>query len=103
MTTQARGDIIPWKRYSVTLAEVWITFCIATFSLLLFMSHLNSEPQVIAQAVLIGILYLFVVVVCIKRMINRLSIAALMLMVPIAPLAVLLLVISLLPIIQQLQ
>lgn len=96
-------DIITWKKYTITIIEVWLAFCIATFSLLVFMANLSRQPAIIAEAVLLAILYLFIVFVCIRRLVQRLSVAALMIMVPIAPLAVLLLVVSLLPVIQQLQ
>lgn len=97
------NDIIPWKRYAATLAEVWVAFCIATFAMGVFFSHLNGHVSTILLAVFLGLLYLTVIIICIKRLIDRLSIAALMLLVPIAPLAVLLLVVSLLPIIQKLR
>ena len=95
-------NIIPWKRYTITLAEVWIAFCIATFAMGMFFSHFYAGTLNIFLGILLGILYLFVISLCVKRLIERLSIAALMLLVPIAPLAVLLLVVSLLPIIQKL-
>lgn len=94
---------LPWKRYTVTILEVWIAFCIETFCMGVYFTHLENHLSVIIGAVFMVIAYLFVIVVCIKRLIDNLPIAALMLLVPIAPLAVLLLVVSLLPIIQQLR
>jgi membrane-associated HD superfamily phosphohydrolase len=97
------NDVASWKRYALTLAEVWVTFCVATFTIALFFSQLNSDVSTIILAVMLGILYIFVIVLCIKRLLDNLPIGALMLLVPIAPLAVLLLVVSLLPIIQKLR
>lgn len=94
---------ITWKRYAITMAEVWIAFCIATFTMGVYFSHLENTPWTIFFAAIMGVMYLFVIFACIKRLVERLSIATLMLLVPIAPLAVLLLVVSLLPIIQQLR
>lgn len=104
MMTEPTSDVnVPWKQYTITVAEVWVAFSIATFSLLMYMSHLNSNIGTIIFAVVLGLLYAFVVIACIHRLITRLSVGALMLMVPIAPLAVLLLVVTLLPVIQNLQ
>jgi hypothetical protein len=97
---QHEHDIIPWRQYSVTIAETWLAFCIATFSIGIYFSHLNDNITTYFFGGLLIALYLFVLIVCIKRLVNRLALPALMLMVPIAPLAVLLLVVSLIPIIQ---
>ncbi len=104
MITEPQNDVvIPWKQYAVTVTEVWVAFSLATFSLLMYMSNLNSDTSTIIFAVVLGLLYAFVVIACIHRLVTRLSVGALMLMVPIAPLAVLLLVVALLPVIQNLQ
>jgi hypothetical protein len=101
-STDQKEDILPWKYYAATLAEVAIAFSLATFSLMLFMTHLDSSLATKILAVSLVGLYIFVIFFCIKRLIERLSAGALMLMVPIVPLAVLLLVVCLLPIIQKL-
>ena len=97
---QDANDIIPWRQYTATIIEAWLAFCIATFSIGMYFSHLNDSGVTIFFGALLIALYLFVIVMCVKRLINKLAIPALMLMVPIAPLAILLLVISLVPIIQ---
>jgi hypothetical protein len=94
---------LSWKQYVLTVTEAWIAFCIATFAIGMYFSHLENNAWTLIFAILMVIFYFFVIIVCIKRMVERLPIAALMLLVPIAPLAVLLLVISLLPIIQTLR
>ena len=104
MMTNPNSDVmIPWKQFTITVTEVWVTFSLATFSFLMYMANLDSQISTIIFAVFIGLLYAFVIGVCIYRLIKRLSVGALMLMVPIAPLAVLLLVVTLLPVIQNLQ
>jgi hypothetical protein len=95
--------ILSLKHYALTIIEAWIAFCIATFAIGMYFSHFENDTWTIFFAVIMVISYLFVIIVCIKRIVERLPIAALMLLIPIAPLAVLLLVISLLPIIQKLR
>lgn len=90
-----------WKYGVITILEVWLSFCIATFAMGMYLTH-HQEAYWLLTGVMI-LLYLVVIVCCIKRLVERLSIPALMLLVPIAPLAILLLVISILPILQHLQ
>lgn len=94
---------IPWVSLAGTVAKVWVLFCIATFAMGVYFTHLNDHFWTILFAVIMGASYLFVIGGCIKLLVQRLPIAALMLLVPIAPLAVLILVVSLLPIIQRLR
>lgn len=94
-------DTIPWRQYTRLLLGVWLAICIATFSIGMYFAH-YAGSSVIVSGVLIA-LYLAVIILCIRRLIQVLSVAALMLLVPIAPLALLLLVVTLLPIIQYLR
>lgn len=94
------ATMLSWKHYGAAIAEVWIAFCIATFSAGMFFSHLHGSQMITNVFVLA--LYIAVVVLCIKRISEKLPISAIMLLIPIAPLCVLLLVVSLIPIIEQL-
>lgn len=90
-----------WKFYTVTIVQVWVVFSIVTFVFGLYLTHLGVDHLIVT--IVMALLYIFVIVCCIKRLVERLPVAALMLLVPIAPLAVLLLILSILPILQQLQ
>ena len=102
-STQDIRLTLSWKRYVFAMLEVWIAFCIATLCMGIYFSHLENHVLVIIGAISMAIAYLFIIIVCVKRLIEKLPIAALMLLVPIAPLAILILVVSLLPIIQKLR
>ncbi len=89
---------VPWKRYTIAVAEAVIIFTLASFLLGLFLIHHNSSD--ILTTVLFGVFYAFTVVYTIYRMVQKFSLAALMLMVPIAPLVILIIVVSLIQILQ---
>ena len=91
--------IVPWKNYLTITAETLLAFYLATFCMAMYFTHQGA--QWIFPSVLLGILYVFVLAVCVKRIIARLSIAALMLVIPIAPLLALTLVVSLIPVLEQ--
>lgn len=89
-----------YKQYFLTLLYTWITFSIATFCMVVFFIHAGDSW--IITRILISLLYGFVIVACAKELANKLSLAALMLLIPIAPLAMLILVVSLIQVIQYL-
>jgi len=93
----------PWKQYTILVLESWLAFCIATFAMGVYFTHLNAAAWITAESILMIVAYVFVIIICIQRLIRQLPIAVFMILVPIAPLAVLILVVSLLPIIQQLR
>jgi len=97
---QNDSSLLPWKRYVSITIESLLAFYIATFCIAMYFTHL-STAWIIPGTILI-VLYLFVIFVCIRRIIQTLSIAALMLIIPIAPLIVLTTVISLIPLLQKL-
>jgi hypothetical protein len=77
-----------------------IAFFAATFCVAMFFSHLGGHwviPGVIMLA-----LYVFVLGVCIRMIVKRLSVAAMMLITPIVPLVALLLIVMLIPLLQRL-
>ena len=83
-----------WRSYTKIILDVFLTFSIATFCLGMYVIHVRNA--FILTSILMGLLYFTVIVLCIKRLVEHLSPASLMLMIPIAPLAILLLVVSLL-------
>jgi hypothetical protein len=100
MNTELSNEtsLIPWKVYLTTTAESLLAFYLATFSLAMF--YINRGSDWVPAAILLGVLYLFIIFVCAKRVIEKLPISAVMLIIPIAPLIVIIMVISLIPILQ---
>ena len=82
---------VPWKRYTLAIAEAVFIFTTASFLLGLYIMHRGS----ITTTVLLSVLYALIVIASIIRMVRKFSVAALMLMVPIAPLIILMIVVSL--------
>jgi hypothetical protein len=93
-------NTVPWKVYISTLIECTLSFGIATFCMAMFFTHQGSEW--VFLSILLGILYLFVIVVCVRRIAQRFSFATLMLFIPIAPLIPLVIILMLIPILQAL-
>ncbi len=90
--------IVPWKIYLTITAETIIAFYLATFSLAMYITH--RSPDWVLTIIILGLLYIFIIGACIKRLLEKLSIAALMLIIPIAPLLALGVVVSLIPLLQ---
>lgn len=90
-----------WKLYFLTVFKSMLAIYIATFCLALF--YLHRGEHWIVSGIMLGILYLFVFIFSIKKIIQTLPIAGLMIAAPTLPLILLLLVLSLLPILQWLQ
>lgn len=99
MTANIHTQRIPWKRYLTTLSECLLAFAITTFCIALYFTR--CEISIIESIVLI-ILYVFVIGVCVKRIAQQFSLAAIMLMIPLAPLVPLVFVMLLIPILQYL-
>lgn len=91
---------IPWKNYLTITAESLLTFYLATFCVAFYFKQHGIEW--ITLSILVIALYLFVIFACTKRVIEKLSMAALMLVIPIAPLIVLIMVVSLIPVLENL-
>jgi membrane-associated HD superfamily phosphohydrolase len=91
---------VPWKAYLTITVESLLSFYLATFSLAMYLKH-RGENWIVGGVFLI-ILYLFVIFACGKRVIDKVSLAALMLIIPIAPLIALIMVVTLIPILEKL-
>ncbi|MBX3709419.1 MAG: hypothetical protein KIT56_03605 [Gammaproteobacteria bacterium] len=91
---------MPWKLYLSITIESLLTFYIATFCIAMYFIHRGT--QWVTLSVVMGILYLFVIFTCAKRIFQALPVSALMLIIPLAPLIAIGMVISLIPILQYL-
>lgn len=85
----------PWKHYLLTTAKTMLVLYVATFVLAIFIAH-RGEHWLI-PAVLIGIAYAVVFILCVKHIIQSLPMEGLMIAAPTLPLVLLLMVLSLLP------
>lgn len=97
MTTKDTA-YVPWKRYTLAISEAVIIFTLASFLLGLFIIHRGNSSVI--TMVLIGVFYALTIGYSIYRMIRKFSLAALMLMVPIAPLVILFIIVSLIHLLQ---
>lgn len=97
---KASLSIVPWKSYLSTTLETVVAFYTATLSLALFMTH--HGPDWIPTAIIMVLLYISVIAMCIIRVIQKFSMAALMIIIPIAPLFALFGVVSLIPVLEKL-
>jgi len=95
-----KNTIAPWKLYLTAIAEVFICFYLATFSLGIYFTHSNKNWL---MSTVMCILYLSSLIICIKRVFDKFSLAALMLIIPIAPLMILIVVVTMIPLLQMLQ
>jgi hypothetical protein len=91
-------ELFPKKLYLGTLVECLVAFFAATFCVALFFSHLGGH-WVIPGVILLA-LYVFVLGICIRMIVKRLSVAAMMLITPIVPLVALLLIVMLISLLQ---
>lgn len=100
-SNQDQNDInsVPWKLLLVITAESILAFFIASFCMAMFITHHGQHW--IAPALILGILYLFIIIVVFKRVLQKLPVAAVMLIIPIAPFIALMLIISMIPILQK--
>ncbi|OGT55392.1 MAG: hypothetical protein A3F14_01785 [Gammaproteobacteria bacterium RIFCSPHIGHO2_12_FULL_43_28] len=98
MNTDAK---IAWKDYLILSTETFIAFYLASFSLAMY--YLKRPLNWIPLGILLLALYLFVIIVCIKRLLSKLPMAGIMILAPTAPLFALLLIISLIPVLQALR
>lgn len=91
-------SMVPWKKYLTLTAESLLAFYIATFCLIMFFSHRGFDWLI--TSIFLVLLYLFVLFACAKRVFKKVSLPAMMIIVPIAPLIALILVVSLIPLIE---
>lgn len=95
----SRADIpyVPWKRYTLVVSQAILVFSIASFLLGYYLMH--SDRQIM-MTIAVALLYATTVIYSIYQMVRAFSLAAIMLMIPIAPLVILIIVVSLVHILQ---
>jgi len=91
---------VPWRSFIITTIETLVAFYSASFSLIMYFLHRGTHA--LPLSIIMVLLYVFVLILCVKRTIQRLPLPALMLIVPIAPLIALILIVSLIPLIEKL-
>lgn len=99
MTTQQQ-TIVPWMRYLTTTLQTVFAFYLATIAFGIFITHPGSAT--LLSGLLMTCLYLAVIGLCIALIVQRFSLAALMIIVPVAPLLALFSVVSLIPLLEKL-
>ena len=89
---------ISWKLYCSIVGEFFLGFYIATFCVALYITHREGANPFATY--LLAFLYLFVIAISIKRVLEKLPIAGIMLFAPTAPLIALILIVTLIPILE---
>lgn len=97
-STEDNKNLVPWKLYLTITAESLAAFYIATLCMAIFFTHHGTDW--VMDAIILGVLYAFVIFACGRLVIKRLPLPAIMLIIPLAPLIALFIVISLIPILQ---
>ena len=100
MTTSKSSELslLAWKPILLITMESLLTFYLATFCIGMFYTHRGTDW--LLSAIILSMLYVFVIIACAKRLIQTLPLPALMLIIPLAPLIVIIMVLSLIPILQ---
>lgn len=87
-----------WKRPLYDALQFLIIFYISAFSLALFFLHQGKQHFI--QAIVFVILFLFANFFAVKKLIQKLPMAAIVLAAPIIPLIMLIMVVTMIPILQ---
>lgn len=91
---------VPWTSYLSTTFLTVGAFYLATLSFAIFITHHGDAW--LFWGIVMGLLYLSVIGMCVAHIIRRFSMAALMIVIPIAPLLALFSVVSLIPLLERL-
>lgn len=89
---------VPWRPYLIVTIETFAAFYLATLAMAVYFTH-GGLNWAMASGLMV-MLYVFVISVCITLLLKKLSSAALMLVIPIAPLLALGTVVSLIPVLE---
>lgn len=96
-----KNDVIStvsWKIFLVITIESLLSFYIATFCIAMVVTHRGN--YFIWDMVFLLILYIFIIIACGIRIGKNLSLATIMLIIPIAPFIALAIIISMIPLLQ---
>jgi len=94
-------SLLPWKVFLINTTESLLAFYLASFSIGMYFLHRPANWAL--TGILLGLLYLFVIFVCAKRVLQQLSLATVMLIIPIAPLIALIIIVTLIPVLEWFQ
>jgi hypothetical protein len=97
-----QANTLPWTHHLKLIVEFIVTFSLASFCVAIFFTHLGFGGDWLLPGILMIGLYLFVIGVCMYKLIRYLPIALLMLMIPLIPLLPMILVLVFIPLIQKL-
>ncbi|HVE43838.1 MAG TPA: DUF1475 family protein [Gammaproteobacteria bacterium] len=97
-TSSSSQPRVAWQSFLATTLESLLAFYIATFCVAVYFKHRSAHW--ITPFIFLCLLYAFVIIACTKRVFKKLSIATVMLIIPIAPLIALIIVITMIPILQ---
>lgn len=89
-----------WKNYLFICLKFLGIFYLSSFCLALFFLH--KAPHEWLLSILMGLLYLFILIISLRKMIKQLPMAALVLASPLIPLFMLIIVVTMVPILQNL-
>ncbi len=89
---------ITWKKHLFSAIKFLVTFYIVTLCMAIFFIHRGNDW--VMQGILMGVLYLFVIVVSIKQMIKNLPMAAIILAALIVTLGMLIIVVTMIPLLR---
>lgn len=90
-----------WKSYLLDATKFLVIFYISTLCMAAFFMH-RGEHWII-PGIFLGILYLFVIIISLRKMIKKLPMAAILLAAPTIPLFMLIFVVSMIPLLQFLE
>ncbi|MBA3660158.1 MAG: hypothetical protein H0W64_00340 [Gammaproteobacteria bacterium] len=97
-TSRQLSSGVSWNIFLKITVESLIAFYIATFCLAMVVTH--RSDYFIFDIVFLVILYAFIIIVCGWRVGRNLSIATVMLIIPIAPFVALAIIVSMIPLLQ---
>lgn len=93
----ATNRYVPWKRYTLAVSKAVFTFTAAIFIVGYYLLHVHGY---LPLSILLITACLALVIYSVYRMVQEFTIVAVMLMIPIAPLVILMIVVSMIHILQ---
>lgn len=101
MSHEKTIEELSWRYYCKIVIESMLAIYIASFCVGVFVIHRGASWLI--PGIILGMLYAFVFVVSVKRIISELPMAGIMIAAPTVPLVILIMFLSLLPVLQWLQ
>lgn len=98
---ESHREMLPWRLYTTVAIQSLILFYVATFLVALYFS--SNGLASITKTVLTIACYLTIIGLILRKVVKKFSIAALMLIVPTAPLIAMIFLLTMLPILEWLR